>query len=120
MSDDPSLADHEAAFRRLSELLYGWVNSQLQAGEWREAKLDLRYAADGSYWHDKTRVTAGDGEIVSLGTTMEMKQLFYSLNKLRHVLGWYAMTMTVGRDGSVVVDYGYDPNAAEDPTFFDD
>jgi hypothetical protein len=119
--DVPSLADLQAGMRQLANAFAAWVRSQVgPASAWREAKLEVRYAPDGSRWSDKMRVQTADRGTVSLGGNMEISQLLVALNRLRRALGWYSMTLRIDSIGNVTAEYGYDPAAVDDPAFWDD
>jgi hypothetical protein len=66
------------------------------------------------------RVELSDHEMILLGTTDAIDTCFAKLNKLRGVLGWYSMKLEIDSAGKVTANYGYDPKATEDPSFFDD
>jgi hypothetical protein len=120
MTTNPSMEDFDEAIRRLGEVFFAWVQSQVQPGKWSRATLEVRYASDGSYWNDKVRVETADRGVVSIGTTDSIREMLAALNHLRLVLGWYRLELRVGSDGRVTASYGYDPRCAEDPTFFND
>jgi hypothetical protein len=122
MSDTPSFEDFDRAIRRLGEALYNWVISQMSQKPWQRATLEVRYAHDGTYWHDKIRVEIPGQPDVSLGTTNEIAQILIELNKLRRMFHreWYTMRLQISNDRKVEVKYGHDPNAAEDASFFED
>jgi hypothetical protein len=120
MSQDYSLADFDSAVRRLGRLFYDWTQSQVAPEPWNLAVLEIRYAEDDSYWHDKMRVQLDNQKIISLGTTNSIREMIAKFNELRKVLGWYSMKLQIDREGKVEVTYGYDADCAEDPSFFAD
>ena len=120
MDATPSLEEFEQAMRHLSEIYYRWVLSQMAQKEWTRAFLDVRYARDGSYRHDKMRVETPEHGIVSLKTTNDIRESLTLMKELRLVLGWYGFKLFVDQNGEVKIEYNYDPNTADDATFFDD
>jgi hypothetical protein len=120
MDDGSSFGDFDSAIRRLATSFDEWVRSQMGSRPWRSAHFEVRYAADGSSWNDKMRVRTAGSETIPLGTTNDIRRLLVELNDLRRVLGWYSLGLELRADGSVEVGYGYDPDAVNDPSFFND
>jgi hypothetical protein len=120
MENAPSLEAFDSAIRRLATVFNEWVRSQMTGKPWHSARLEVRYAADGSFWNDKMRVQTGASETISLGTTNDIRRLLAELNDLRKVLGWYSLKLDLGADGAIDISYEYDPDAINDPSFFDD
>jgi hypothetical protein len=119
--DIPSLVDMQAGMRQLADAFAAWVRAQVgPASTWREARLEVRYAADRSFSDHKMRVQTVDRRTVSLGSNSEIPQLLVALNRLRRALGWYSMTLRIDSTGNATADYGYDPAAVDDPSFWDD
>ncbi len=121
MRTENSLEDLDKTIRSLGEIYLGWVQAHFRAGEeWIRATLEVRYASDGSYWDDKMRVEKIDHKILSLKTTQSIREILTALKTMRLVLGWYSMKMQIESSGEVKVNYGYDPNSVDDPSFFED
>ncbi len=120
MAQEISLAKFDEAIRQLGELFFDWVRLKLGGKAWNQALFDVRYARDGSYWNHKIRVATAEGTTESLGTNLPIDQILAALNELRVVLGWHSFLMQMASNGSVKVNYGYDPKSVDDPKFFDD
>jgi hypothetical protein len=120
MSNEPSFENFDATIRHLGEAFHRWVRSEMAGKPWSRGTLEVRYASDGSYWHDKMRVEVPGQEVVSLGTTPEIGQTLADLNDLRRIFGWYSLRLDVGNDGKATTNYDYDPKSSEDPSFFAD
>jgi hypothetical protein len=116
----PALSDLQDCLRKLGGTFFEWVQSQVAPRDWISATLEARYAADDSFSDHKMRVQTADGETISLRTPPPIAQLVSELTILRRALGWYSMKMRVEKNGNITVEYGYDPKAVEDPSFFED
>ncbi|HVT81562.1 MAG TPA: hypothetical protein VHM90_12995 [Phycisphaerae bacterium] len=120
MAKELSMAKFDETIRHLGKEFFDWVQSELGSKAWNQAVFDVRYAGDGSYWNHKIRVATPSGAVVSLGTNLPIDRILAALNELRALLGWHSFLMQMASNGSVKVNYGYDPKSVDDPAFFDD
>jgi hypothetical protein len=120
MRPTPSLADFDDAIRRLGAAFYVLARARTGEAAWDHAVLEVRYAADGSYWNDKMRLFVPRQPPMSLDTNNDIKHLLITFSELRCVLGWYSLRLQVSSDGEVKAEYGYDPTSVEDSAFFAD
>jgi hypothetical protein len=118
----PTIEDFGTVMRSLAGAFHKWTVSQMGAVDWSHAVMEVRYSKDGSYWHDKMRAGCPGQPQTSLDSTHEVRALLPQLNRLRRVFPkeWFSFKLTITKAGNVHVDWGYDPNTAEDPSFFDD
>ncbi|MBP3955557.1 hypothetical protein J8F10_09715 [Gemmata sp. G18] len=113
---------NDETLKRLAELIYSAAQSRLTGSEWHEVIFEVRYNKQGESWITKLRVNLSSGEITSLNTPSEITLLLIDINESRTVLGhqWYGAAVKVGAAGQCEIQLNYDPDCAEDASFFRD
>src|SRR4051812_3749362 len=122
----PSTSDDilklDPILRALGEAVWAGTNAEAARlhAEWTSVALDVRYSDDGSFLH-KVRMALVDGTEVSPSLPERVTLLMIDLEKVRGAgdSRWYGLLMTITAAGDADARYNYDPNCADDETFFD-
>jgi hypothetical protein len=113
--------DFENLLRSLARGLIRQGESELQRQPWLAIVLDVRFDHQGGFI-DKIRAATSNGA-VSVSMPTDMALLVLSLDSLRCELlddRWYGFRLTVSANQQCDMEYNYDPNCADDPTFYAD
>jgi hypothetical protein len=113
---------NDEALKQLAELIYGVARSRLADSEWHDVVFEVRYSKQGDSWITKLRATLPSGEVTSLDTPSEITLLLIDINESRTVLGhqWHGAVIKVVEAGQCEIQLNYDPDCAEDVSFFRD
>lgn len=110
----------EALLRQLAGLLSQRVHDEMQGQPWSQSFLDTRFDGRGGF-STKIRTVTSSSDLHSIGMTTEISLVLIELDQCRRDFGseWFGIIVTVSADDRCSVDFNYDPNCADDETFFD-
>lgn len=109
----------DEALKPLAQAFYSAVRST--NGDWTAAILDVRFSTDEQGFIDKARVENRDGTLSSMKLPTEVVEHLNALFGARPTGEdrWYGVLIRVTAAGGCGVTFNYDPNCADDPSFFD-
>ncbi|MGE3803602.1 MAG: hypothetical protein AB7K24_02900 [Gemmataceae bacterium] len=113
--------DFENLLRSLADALFQQAESHLQDQTWRAIALDVRFDHQGGFNYKIRAATASASPPITMPASMTL--LVLSLDALRRQLPqdqWHGFLLTVTADQQCEMTFNYDPNCADDPTFYAD
>ena len=122
--------DYLEVIGKIGEKLTAEINTGLSdnkwgltTSEWKFACVDIRWTLDGNTSVSKLRIGLPGGAIFAhLSFSIDVDSLFEEAYQMKDKVfpdKWYGLVMTLHPDGKCQLDYNYDPNCSDDPSFFD-
>jgi hypothetical protein len=121
MHQPAGLEDFENLLHSLARALIRETEAELQNQSWLAIVLDVRFDHHGGFI-DKIRATTPD-RIASISMPTDVVHILLSLDSLRQRLlydWWYGIQLKVDANRRCEAKYNYDPNCANDLTFYAD
>jgi hypothetical protein len=122
MATAEDIARLNTAVRALAQLVFDAAQQAFpESAQWSVVVLDVRYAADGRSFVDKTRVTLANGEVTGCQLAPEYALQLISLGDARPSGQdrWFGMRLEVTSTGKCTVQLDYDPTCADNSRFFE-
>ena len=106
-------------FRILAQELIEVIEIQPNSAGWTNAVLDVRYSEDRSAWFKKIDATIANLCKSMKGGSDKMTEVLYEIGQPSFGEPFYGFMVSVTPQGAVEIKLNYDPNAFEDPTFWE-
>lgn len=120
---NPDLAKFKELVKGIASGLAEIASNAAKKKKWRLAYVDRRSPPGGGSSIGKFRIEMQDGSVIRTESIeMDQSMAFMDIDDVKDKAfdkKWYGIKISVMPDGKHAVEFNYDPDCINDPTFYD-